>query len=303
VLAGDDGGLHRSGNLGDSWVSLNTGLGVMQFYAGLSLHPTSDVVVLGGTQDNGTHLRKTDSKSWTNVLGGDGGTTAIDQRAPQRMFAEFQGPGSLYLSTDGGTSFSFAGNGIDAGDRTSFEAPYLIDPLDSNHMLYATQRIYRSINGGTSWTAFSGDLTGGSGAVRALAMSTGRSHHGVRGPPTTDACWPRPTAAPPSRSCSPASPAGRASRASCAPIRSIPATVYLAVAYFGTDQVRPLDPTAASTGRLSMGTCPTCRSTSSRPTAAPPNRSSMRAPIRACCDRTTAGARGVRTEPECRPRR
>ncbi len=39
-------------------------------------------------------------------------------------------------------------------------------------MLYGTQRVYLSTNGGTSWSPISGDITGGAGAIRALAMGT-----------------------------------------------------------------------------------------------------------------------------------
>ncbi len=171
LLIGDDGGVHRSANLGTSWSSLNTGLGVIQFYAGLSTHPADDQVVLGGTQDNGTNLRSADSLAWVGVLGGDGGWTQIDQAAPLRSFGEYQGSGNLYRSTNGGASYNYVGTGINTSDRNAFLPPYLIDPTDSNRMLYATQRVYRSLNGGTSWSVLSGDLSDGSGAIRALAMA------------------------------------------------------------------------------------------------------------------------------------
>jgi photosystem II stability/assembly factor-like uncharacterized protein len=38
-------------------------------------------------------------------------------------------------------------------------------------MLYATHRVYESANGGSSWSPLSGDLTNGSGAIRALALA------------------------------------------------------------------------------------------------------------------------------------
>ncbi|MFO0984266.1 MAG: hypothetical protein U1E76_21510, partial [Planctomycetota bacterium] len=237
LLAGDDGGVQRSGNLGDSWTARNTGLGVMQFYAGLSTHPGDELIVFGGNQDNGTNRRTTNTRQWTQVLGGDGGFTALDQHSPQRVFGEYQGSGNLYLATDGGSSFNWAGNGIDPGDRTCFVPPYVIDPINSSHMLYATHRIYRSTNGASSWTVLSGDLTAGSGAVRALAIApadpttvyaatndgrvlvsrnSGSTFQliasGVPG-------WPRVTR----ELCIDPYDAG---------------TLYLGVAYFGTDQVR-----------------------------------------------------------------
>src|SRR5262245_31328335 len=82
LLCGDDGGVHRTANLGASWQVLNTGLGLIQFYAGLSTHPTDDNVIVGGTQDNGTNRRSGSSLLWETVLGGDGGWTQINQANP-----------------------------------------------------------------------------------------------------------------------------------------------------------------------------------------------------------------------------
>jgi photosystem II stability/assembly factor-like uncharacterized protein len=105
------------------------------------------------------------------MLGGDGGWTQVDPVNPTRVFAEYQGTGNLFRSLDGGNNFSFAGNGIDPGDRNCFLPPYLIDATNPTRMFYATQRIFRSLDGGTNWSALSGDLTTGSGAIRTLAMS------------------------------------------------------------------------------------------------------------------------------------
>lgn len=171
LLVGDDGGVHRSTTLGSSWESLNVGLGVTQFYAGVSTHPTNDLVLYGGFQDNGSNRRTTDTLNWTQINGGDGGWTQLDQASPNRVFTEFQGTGNLYLSSDGGNSFSYSGSGISAGDRNCFLPPFLIDPTNSQRMYYGTHRVYRSLNGGASWTAVSGDLSNGSGAIRSLALA------------------------------------------------------------------------------------------------------------------------------------
>ncbi|HUU98366.1 MAG TPA: hypothetical protein VM487_21750, partial [Phycisphaerae bacterium] len=169
MVVGDDGGVHRTSNLGNNWTSHNNNLGVIQFYAGLSLHPTSDVTIFGGTQDNGSNRRNTDTMNWTQVFGGDGGWTQVDQSSPNRVFVEYQGTGNLYRSTNGGDGFSYVGYGISG--RNCFLPPFLIDPDDSQRMLYGTDRIYQSLSGGTGWSALSGDLTDGAGAIRALAMA------------------------------------------------------------------------------------------------------------------------------------
>ena len=171
LLVGDDGGVHRSESLGSEWESLNTNLSSVQFYAGLSTHPSDDDLVIGGAQDNGSNRRMGETTFWDTVVGGDGGWTQIDQASPNRMFAESQGTGNLVRSENGGDSFFGSANGINFGDRNCFLPPYLIDPTDSDRMLYATHRVYRSTNGGQSWSPISGDLTNVNGAIRALAMA------------------------------------------------------------------------------------------------------------------------------------
>ena len=171
LIVGDDGGVHRSTNFGTSWAALNDGLGTVQFYAGLSLDPNDPDVVLGGTQDNGTNLRQAAGLGWTQVFGGDGGWTEIDPSNSNRLFCEFQGTGNLYLSTNGGASFNFTGNGISGSDRNAFLPPFLIDRTNPSRMLYGTHRIWRSTNGGATWAPASSDLTLGAGAIRALAQA------------------------------------------------------------------------------------------------------------------------------------
>jgi hypothetical protein len=164
LLIGGDGGLHRSTaptpqQLGNSWVHLNNGLGTIQFYAGLSSHPTQPDKVFGGTQDNGSHRRDAAGKLWTHVTGGDGGWTQLNQKQPQFVYTESQGTGALYRSTNGGQNFSGAGSGLDG--RNCFLPPYVIDETTPGRMLYATERIFESTNNGGTWLSISADLTSG----------------------------------------------------------------------------------------------------------------------------------------------
>jgi hypothetical protein len=176
LLAGDDGGVHRSTTLGNTWTHLNIGLSTIQFYAGLSTHPDNDLLVIGGTQDNGTHRRSTPTQSWTSIGGGDGGWTQIDQANPLRLFGESQGTGSLYRSEDGGNTTFASGAGLSG--RNCFLPPYIIDPQNSQRMLYGTERVFQSLNGGVSWSALSADLTGGGiAAIRALAIAPSDSQY------------------------------------------------------------------------------------------------------------------------------
>ncbi len=172
LVAATDGGLFRSSDLGTSWIARNSGLATVQFYAGLSTHPSDRNFLLAGTQDNGTNLHFGGGTRWRTLFGGDGGTTAVHPQDPRILFVQFQGTDNLFRSTDGGFSFNQANAGIAPGDRSAFLPPFAIDPSNPNRMLYATQRLYESTNGGLNWQAISGDLTGGAPwAIRALAIS------------------------------------------------------------------------------------------------------------------------------------
>jgi len=169
LLVGNDGGFNRSTDLGASWQVRNQGLGTVQFYAGLSTHPTDDEFVIGGTQDNGTNARRSATRVWNSVLGGDGGWTQVDPKNPLIILAESQGTGALSRSTNGAASFSAFGSGLTG--RNCFLPPFLIDRANLSRILYGTERVWQKIGTGT-WTAISVDLSGGgNAAIRCLAAA------------------------------------------------------------------------------------------------------------------------------------
>ena len=177
LLCANDGGLHRSSSNGSSWEALNEGLGTIQFYPGISAHPTLDHYILGGVQDNGTNLLWNigNGREWRNKIGGDGGCTSVGVGFTTMAFGEFQGANNLYRSSGFG-SFIWVGGDIAGGDRHCFVPPVIHDPNDWSRLFHATQRIWRSDNYGADWSPISGDLTGGDpAAVRALTIAPSNS--------------------------------------------------------------------------------------------------------------------------------
>ncbi len=152
LLVGNDGGVYRSPDRGDTWESLNTNLSLTQFYAGVSIHPRAEAIsVLGGTQDNGT-IEGDGDLSWPQVMGGDGGFTALDPRFDRR-WAETQwrgGTGGPRRSDDGGL-FRYRGRGIDLGDDALFIPPLVMDPFDPDLLYFGTELLYRTVDGGELW--------------------------------------------------------------------------------------------------------------------------------------------------------
>ena len=175
IYAGNDGGVYKSVDGGTSWTTLNNDISVTQFYPGISVHPTDPLKAIGGTQDNGT-VQYNGSASWANVIGGDGGYTAINHLDASSWWGETQwGPNSGFSGprrrdSQVGGGFSLKLNGIDVSDRGQFIPPLVMDPVNPRVLYFGTFRLYRTRDNGDSWTPISGDLSGG-GTSSANAIS------------------------------------------------------------------------------------------------------------------------------------
>ena len=172
LYAGTDGGVFVSTDDGNNWVSRNAGLTVTQYYPGISSTPNGSQI-MGGSQDNGTHVY-TGSMFWNGFLGGDGGYTAINYNNPVIIYGESQwdpNGGGAFIVRDNGTTSSRRTNGITPSDRASFLPPYVMDPVTPTTLYFGTHRLYKTTNEGTLWTALSADLTKGSGYITTIAVA------------------------------------------------------------------------------------------------------------------------------------
>jgi photosystem II stability/assembly factor-like uncharacterized protein len=153
-------------------------LAITQFYHG---QPFPDgKAFLGGTQDNGTRLRRSRSNrgGWTTVFGGDGGYVAIDPDDPQVFYFESQN-GNLGKTTDGGTTVVSAINGLppgngqflDPGGNFVFITPFVMDPQNSERLWIGGKSMFRTSNGAELWQAASAALKG-----RATAVAVSPTH-------------------------------------------------------------------------------------------------------------------------------
>jgi photosystem II stability/assembly factor-like uncharacterized protein len=85
VYTGNDGGVWRSNDGGQTWNSLNNRTFVATQFQSIASHATERYFLLGGTQDNGTELLEPNDFSqraydgWRNADFGDGGYARIDQ--------------------------------------------------------------------------------------------------------------------------------------------------------------------------------------------------------------------------------
>ncbi len=175
---GSDGGLWKTTDNGTTFVNKNGNLNVTQFYA-VGVHPTDPDTICGGAQDNSSLARNTASDRWElQVATGDGFVCQFNPADPSYAYATSYPSGgrpSIYRST-GGVFGSFsritnAGSGIESG-RANWVTPYLLDPVSPSVLYVGTERVYRSLDHGTSWAPVGpADLTGGFGNIKALAIN------------------------------------------------------------------------------------------------------------------------------------
>jgi photosystem II stability/assembly factor-like uncharacterized protein len=152
LLVGNDGGVFRSTNSGSTWTSLNKGLSITQFYA-LGISKTNPAVMVLGAQDNGN--MKLSTSTFSNITNADGMRDFIDWSDVNTIYAAIQ-YGSFNRSSNGGSTFV----SIDTPASGAWEAPWQQDPI-TPHTIYAgTDKVYKSTDQGTTWTAISGALAG-----------------------------------------------------------------------------------------------------------------------------------------------
>jgi photosystem II stability/assembly factor-like uncharacterized protein len=164
LYVGNDGGVYRTVNPTSnqtSWTSLNTNLAITQFYGGVALHPTNPLSVIGGTQDNGT-VEYSGTGTWREIIGGDGGFTAINPLDPRIAWGETQwspddfGGGSWgprRRNTATSSSFSLRRTGIDFNDNAQFIPPLVMHPTVPRILYFGTTKLYRTIDDGLAGTA------------------------------------------------------------------------------------------------------------------------------------------------------
>lgn len=153
LYAVTDGGIFRAANTGtinaDYYEDLTTGLSIRQFYK-IGISQTQDVIVSGGSQDNGTSFY-TEAGGWKDWLGADGMETFIDKNNSNVFYGTSQF-GSMYRSMNGGNTY-FNING--PGGSGNWVTPFEQDPSVANTIYVAYKSVFKSINSGATWTPIS----------------------------------------------------------------------------------------------------------------------------------------------------
>ena len=171
---GNDGGVWKSTNSGQTWQNRNTNLATLQF-TGIAVDPKNPQIIQGGMQDNNKAFTTNGGATvaWTAVDRGDGGVAFIDPFDSKIWYGtRFN---KTFQRNDQGAGFTgdwpFLTEGIDQQDRSLFYIPLAMDPSTEGVVYLGTYRLYRSTNRGDSWTAISDDLSLGQGHVAAIAVA------------------------------------------------------------------------------------------------------------------------------------
>jgi hypothetical protein len=150
---GNDGGIYRTTNATAATPTLtskNDNYNVTQYYS-TSLHPTAfENYIIGGAQDNGTHIIESAGiGSGNEVTGGDGGFCHIETDEPQYVYSSYV-YNNFYRSSDYGSTFST----LISDNNGPFITPWDFD--NTNNILYASY----TTNNIVRWSSMHGTPSG-----------------------------------------------------------------------------------------------------------------------------------------------
>jgi hypothetical protein len=149
IYSTSDGGVYKSINNGDDWTDLSSGIAIRQFYR-IACAKTNANVITGGAQDNGSTFRQSGG-NWVEWLGADGMDAILSPTNAAIAIGTSQN-GSIYKTTNSGASYS----GLSNPSAGNWVTPLAIHPTNHDTVYGGWTGVYRSVNGGTSWTLLSG---------------------------------------------------------------------------------------------------------------------------------------------------
>jgi photosystem II stability/assembly factor-like uncharacterized protein len=161
LYVGNDGGVFRSDNAGQTWTPRNDGL-VTHLVYGIASSVDDLGEILVALQDNGIFQSSDTGTNYSRMAGGDGFWALMSQNDAHKLIIATNG--GTYQSDDGGlTGGELAFTGIPNGAASFIDQS---PAVASGETLYAASggKIYRSTNFGKQWQAVA--MNGLVGSVR-----------------------------------------------------------------------------------------------------------------------------------------
>jgi len=152
MFSSNDGGIFRTDDNTAStvsWTSLNNGYLTTMFYTCAIDHATTNDIIIGGAQDNGSWYTNSASPTtpWVTPRGGDGSFCAIADSGNAYYFSIQNGKVMRAKLNASGHVDSFARIDPIGGNSYLFVNPYTIDPNNNNIMYLAGGRaLWRNNN-------------------------------------------------------------------------------------------------------------------------------------------------------------
>jgi len=189
MISANDGGIFLTNDntaATVSWTPLNNGYITSMFYTCAIDHATTDDIVIGGAQDNGSWYTNTSSLTtpWVTPRGGDGSYCAIADNGTAFYFSSQMAKISrVKLNSSGGID-SFTRIDPVGGKNYLFITPFVIDP-NNNDIMYLSGGKYlwrnNDLSGipyasnwdsiSTNWVQFPDSVPSASATITALAIS------------------------------------------------------------------------------------------------------------------------------------
>jgi photosystem II stability/assembly factor-like uncharacterized protein len=164
--AGVFDGIDKTIDGGATWFEIETGLGLAPQFGALAMDPTDPDVLYGGLVfDKGLFKTVDGGASWTDIegtlVGNDYYAIAVAPSAPSTVYVGTEIEG-IFKSTDAGATWTAVNTGISIGTFSRIDT-IAVHPGDANLVYIAANHpigfgglVYKTTDGGASWTALAG---------------------------------------------------------------------------------------------------------------------------------------------------